>query len=94
MGAHEDSTGLTHSAPTTPYASVAHGDFKYVGYTGVYNVVDYAAVSFPSEVFVDKLKDEAITDSEPQSEYCEATRASCKNDTVKYEVLVTNPHDR
>jgi amidase len=34
--------------PTTPYASVEHGDFKYVGYTGVFNVLDYSAVSFPT----------------------------------------------
>lgn len=71
-----------HLAPTTPYASVAHGDFKYVGYTGVYNIVDYAAVSFPSEVFVDKQKDDAFGDSKAQSEYCEATRADCKIDTT------------
>lgn len=36
------------TGPTTPYASVEHGDFKYVGYTGVYNVLDYSAVSFPT----------------------------------------------
>jgi amidase len=36
------------TGPTTPYASVEHGDFKYVGYTGVFNVLDYAAVSFPT----------------------------------------------
>ena len=47
-------------APTTPYASVPHGDFKYVGYTGVFNVVDYSAVSFPSGVVVDKTKDTVI----------------------------------
>ncbi|KIW02020.1 uncharacterized protein PV09_06525 [Verruconis gallopava] len=34
--------------PTTPYASVEHGDFKYVGYTGVFNILDYSAVSFPT----------------------------------------------
>ncbi|KAF1914417.1 amidase signature domain-containing protein [Ampelomyces quisqualis] len=63
-------------APTTPYASVAHGDFTYVGYTGVYNVVDYSATSFPSGVFVDKAKDTAVVDVKAQSEYCKATRDS------------------
>ncbi|KAF7595825.1 hypothetical protein BBP40_004637 [Aspergillus hancockii] len=36
--------------PTTPYSSVEHGKFAYVGYTGVFNVLDYAAVSFPCGV--------------------------------------------
>lgn len=40
--------------PTTPYSSVEHGKFKYVGYTGVFNIVDYAAVSFPCGVIVGK----------------------------------------
>lgn len=40
--------------PTTPYSSVEHGKFKYVGYTGVFNIVDYAAASFPCGVIVSK----------------------------------------
>ncbi|KAE8354146.1 amidase signature domain-containing protein [Aspergillus coremiiformis] len=36
--------------PTTPYSSVEHGKFAYVGYTGVFNVLDYSAVSFPCGV--------------------------------------------
>lgn len=55
-----------------------HGDFKYVGYTGVFNVVDYSAVSFPSGVVVDKAKDKAVADSKAQSEYCQAARDSCE----------------
>jgi amidase len=69
---------LTPTAPTTPYSSVPHGDFKYVGYTGVYNVVDYSAVSFPTGLAVDKTKDKPVQGSEAQSEYCKATRDSCK----------------
>ncbi|EDU47440.1 GatA Asp-tRNAAsn Glu-tRNAGln amidotransferase A subunit [Pyrenophora tritici-repentis] len=57
-------------APTTPYSSVAHGDFKYVGYTGVYNVVDYAAVSFPCKVSVDKAIDKHVGDYKPLSDFC------------------------
>ncbi|KAH8723157.1 amidase signature domain-containing protein [Phaeosphaeriaceae sp. PMI808] len=63
-------------APTTPYASVPHGEFKYVGYTGVYNVVDYSAVSFPSGVFVDKTKDKLVADLNPQTDYCRQARES------------------
>ncbi|KAI4957925.1 hypothetical protein J4E86_005065 [Alternaria arbusti] len=58
-------------APTTPYSSVAHGDFKYVGYTGVYNVVDYSATSFPCGISVDKALDKYASDYKAQSGYCQ-----------------------
>lgn len=60
-------------APTTPYSTVPHGHFKYVGYTGVYNVVDYSATSFPSGVFVDKSKDTYDPDYKSQSDFCQST---------------------
>ncbi|GAD97024.1 acetamidase [Paecilomyces variotii No. 5] len=43
--------------PTTPYSTVEHGKFTYVGYTGVFNILDYPAVSFPTGVKVDKTLD-------------------------------------
>ncbi|KAI2630838.1 amidase [Hypoxylon sp. NC1633] len=49
--------------PTTPYSSVENGKFKHVGYTGVYNVLDYSCISFPSGVTVDKSVDVALGDS-------------------------------
>lgn len=55
-----------------------HGDFKYVGYTGIYNVIDYSAVSFPSGVVVDKTKDIYDAGYKSQSEYCQSARDSCK----------------
>jgi amidase len=58
--------------------SVPHGEFKYVGYTGVYNVVDYSAVSMPTGLVVDKTKDILDTDVKAQSEYCKAARDSCR----------------
>ncbi|KAI0393895.1 amidase [Xylariaceae sp. FL0594] len=33
--------------PVTPYSSVENGKFRHVGYTGVFNVLDYSAMSFP-----------------------------------------------
>jgi amidase len=57
---------------------VKHGDFKYVGYTGVYNVVDYSAVSFPSGVFVDKAVDTLATEYKALSDFCQAAHDSCK----------------
>ncbi|KAL5426941.1 hypothetical protein PMIN06_009817 [Paraphaeosphaeria minitans] len=61
-------------APTCPYATVAHGQFDYVGYTGVYNVVDYSAVSFPSGVTVDKEKDRPAN-HEHLSDICKTVHA-------------------
>ncbi|RAQ71477.1 acetamidase [Aspergillus flavus] len=43
--------------PTTPYSSVEHGKFAYVGYTGVFNILDYSAVSFPCGVKASKALD-------------------------------------
>ncbi|KAF1811872.1 amidase [Eremomyces bilateralis CBS 781.70] len=45
--------------PTTPFATVKNGQFKHVGYTGVYNVLDYAATSFPTGLSVDQDADKA-----------------------------------
>ncbi|KAL1311010.1 hypothetical protein AAFC00_001228 [Neodothiora populina] len=53
--------------PTTPYTSVEHGKFKYVGYTGVFNIVDYSAVSWPSGMYADKSLDQPKIDAEPFS---------------------------
>ncbi|KAI0481873.1 amidase [Xylaria cf. heliscus] len=44
-------------APVTPFSSVENGKFKHVGYTGVYNVLDYSSVSFPTGLTVDKSID-------------------------------------
>lgn len=65
------------AAPTTPYATVAHGQFEYVGYTGVYNVVDYSAVSFPTGVAVDKEQD-ILQNYEPLSELCKNVHMKCE----------------
>lgn len=44
--------------PVTPHAAPANGKFgRHVGYTGVYNVLDYPATSFPSGVYADKELD-------------------------------------
>ncbi|KAK3641845.1 hypothetical protein LTR56_000003 [Elasticomyces elasticus] len=44
-------------SPTTPYAAPKSGDFKTVSYTGVYNILDSSATSFPTGIFADKEKD-------------------------------------
>jgi hypothetical protein len=65
-------------APTTPYSSVKHGGFKYVGYTGVFNVVDYAAVSFPCGVTADMQRDRPIANHSPLSPDCKVVHEECK----------------
>lgn len=70
---------LTTKGPTTPYASVEHGNFKYVGYTGVFNVVDYSAVSFPCGVIADKEKDQVPTNYTPLSDICKEAHGDCKS---------------
>ncbi|OAA66505.1 fatty-acid amide hydrolase [Niveomyces insectorum RCEF 264] len=44
--------------PTIPFNTAKHGTFEHVGYTGVYNVLDYACVSFPTGLTVDKAVDQ------------------------------------
>lgn len=53
-----------------------------MGYTGVYNVVDYSAVSFPSGLYVDKTVDLPIADHKPQSEFCQAAHDSYDAEAV------------
>lgn len=43
--------------PTTPFSSVVNGNFKHVAYTGVYNILDYSAISFPTGIKADKELD-------------------------------------
>jgi amidase len=42
--------------PVAPHAAVKHNDYKYYGYTGVLNVLDWPAVAIPV-TFADKKKD-------------------------------------
>ncbi|KAF2177687.1 acetamidase [Zopfia rhizophila CBS 207.26] len=69
-------------APTTPYASIENGRFKHVGYTGVFNIVDYSAVSFPCGVIADKEKDRYGPDYTPLSDTCKEVRSEYQPDLV------------
>ncbi|KAF2400842.1 amidase [Trichodelitschia bisporula] len=69
--------------PTTPYASVAHQDFKYVGYTGVFNVLDYTALSFPSGVTAHRELDRAAAEAHaPLSDVCAEISGSYNEEAV------------
>ncbi|EHK16245.1 uncharacterized protein TRIVIDRAFT_232505 [Trichoderma virens Gv29-8] len=56
--------------PTIPFNTVKSGTFKHVGYTGVYNVLDYSAVSFPTGLDVDGSIDVRREDYTPLSDEC------------------------
>ena len=75
--------------PTTPYASVQHGAFKHVGYTGVYNIVDYSSVSFPCGVTADKAKDTIPSNYTPLSPTCKEIHDDCEL-TTKVSISPTN----
>ncbi|KAL4948248.1 amidase signature domain-containing protein [Aspergillus filifer] len=54
--------------PVTPYSAVEHGKFAYVGYTGVFNILDYPSDSWPCGVKADKELDKAYVDHKPLSD--------------------------
>ncbi|KAI5365539.1 putative amidase [Septoria linicola] len=54
--------------PTTPYATPKNGEFRHVGYTCVFNILDYSCVSFPTGISVDKEKDVADLSAKAHSE--------------------------
>lgn len=50
-----------------------------MGYTGVFNVLDYSCVSFPTGIVADKDLDQPLKDGPPPlSETCEMIRANCE----------------
>ncbi|KAI1799554.1 amidase [Daldinia bambusicola] len=61
--------------PTTPYSGVENGKFRYVGYTGVYNVLDYACISFPTKITADKSVDVTVDNTyKPLSDHDKVTQ--------------------
>ena len=64
--------------PTTPYSGVENGNFAYVGYTGVFNILDYPAVSFPCSVYADQTVDGAYDGNEPLSSVDAQIRNDCE----------------
>jgi len=49
-----------------------------VAYTGVFNVVDYSAVSFPTGINVDKDVDVLDSSYQPLSPLCKSVNDDCK----------------
>ncbi|KAG6040793.1 hypothetical protein E4U41_007010 [Claviceps citrina] len=58
--------------PTIPFNTVKNGTFRHVGYTGVFNILDYSCLSFPTGCTVDKLIDQTKLRYQPLGADCEA----------------------
>lgn len=69
-------------APSCEFLCQVHLLTSAVGYTGVYNVVDYAAVSFPTGLKVDKDIDVESPDYSPLSIDCKAIHETCTSHAV------------
>lgn len=81
--------------PTVPFVTVKNGQFKHgtfwfpslrrdtdkntVGYTGVYNILDYSSISFPTGLVVDRDIDKLKADYEPLGPVCSAVNHECKS---------------
>lgn len=66
--------------PTSPFSTVKHGQFKHIGYTGVYNILDYSCVSFPTGASVDKSLDKPLGDGyQPLNETDRDVHSECKS---------------
>lgn len=46
-------------SPTTPWATVKHGGYIHVAYTGIWNIMDYPAVSWPTGINVTPADEKA-----------------------------------
>ncbi|KAF4455355.1 general amidase [Fusarium albosuccineum] len=66
--------------PTAPFNTARHGHFIYIGYTGVFNILDYCATSFPTGVTVNKLKDQLDQHYQPLSPICKTVNEQYNKD--------------
>ena len=60
--------------PTSPYAVPKNGHFRDVSYTGVFNILDYSATSFPTGLHADKEQDVYAEDFQALGESDRVTR--------------------
>ena len=70
-------TGLRHGKSLVP-SMRSHTDDQTVAYTGVFNVVDYSAVSFATGMKVDKNVDRLGSSYEPLSPLCKSINEECE----------------
>jgi amidase len=63
---------------TTPFSTVEHGKYKHVGYTAIWNILDYPAVTFPSGFKVDKDVDVAVNTATWLGKLDEEIQSECE----------------
>ncbi|KAI5461801.1 acetamidase [Mariannaea sp. PMI_226] len=68
--------------PTIPFNTVKNGQFKHIGYTGVYNILDYSSVSFPTGLLVDKHIDKLDPNYEPLGPVCNSINKEFDAETM------------
>jgi amidase len=59
---------------STPYAGPRSGQFKSVGYTGIFNILNYSSTSFPTGLYGDKDVDVYSSDFKALSDMDEVTK--------------------
>jgi amidase len=57
---------------------VKHDGFTYVGYTGVFNILDYSALSFPTGIRADAALDVRDSTLPSMGDHDEPVQGSCK----------------
>lgn len=60
--------------PVAPYVAPKHGGFTHIGYTGLFNLLDYSAATFQTGIKGDKEKDVYTDEVEPFNPLDKATR--------------------
>ncbi len=66
-------------APATPYAGVTHGDFAWVGYTGVWNLMDMPGVILPVDTAnAQRDTSDEYVKAQARNEYDAKVRETCE----------------
>lgn len=77
---------LTHPGPTTPYTCIEHGKFAHAGYTIVFNLLDYSAVSFPCGVRAEKEIDTAYNGHDALGDLDAQIQRDCEHESSESNV--------
>ncbi|CEJ90081.1 hypothetical protein VHEMI05888 [[Torrubiella] hemipterigena] len=64
--------------PNMPYVTQKHSSTNHIGYTGMFNVLDYSCVTFPTGLTVDKSVDVLPANFKPLNSNDEKIQSQCK----------------
>ena len=76
-------------APVCPFAAVEHGKYRHVGYTCVFNILDYTCLSFPCNVTVDSELD--VLDSDDQKAPLSETDRLIRDECMSFNIMSYYP---